>query len=59
MKINSRVLAEVFWWFGFVCALFGVVTEISGQQVYLSSYFYLEMAIVAFLGGILITLKEK
>lgn len=59
LKLTSRVLGESFWWFGLVLAIFGVVTEISGQQVYLSSYFYLELAIVSFLAGILLVLKEK
>jgi hypothetical protein len=59
LKLTYRVLAESLWWFGFICAIFGVVTEISGQQIYLSSYFYLEMAVVTFLGGILVVLKEK
>lgn len=59
LKLTYRVLAEVIWWFGFVCAVFGVVTELSGQQIYLSSYFYLEMAIVSFLMGIFVVLKEK
>ncbi|MFH1367267.1 MAG: hypothetical protein ABIH38_04785 [Patescibacteria group bacterium] len=59
MKFTNRILAEVLWWFGFVCAIFGVVTELSGQQIYLSSYFYLETAIVAFLAGILVVIKER
>jgi len=58
MKFTNKVLAESFWWFGVVCGIFGVVTEISGQQVYLSSYFYLEMAIVAFLAGIFVNLRK-
>ncbi|MFC1662738.1 hypothetical protein ACFL04_01055 [Patescibacteria group bacterium] len=33
-------------------AVFGVATEISDQQIYLSSYFYLTLAMVAFLAGI-------
>ena len=59
MKLNNRILAECFWWFAVVCGIFGVVTEISGQQVYLSSYFYLELAIVGFLGGIFVSLRDK
>lgn len=58
MKFNNKVLGESLWWFGIVCAVFGVVTEISGQQVYLSSYFYLEMAVVAFLAGIYVVHKR-
>ncbi|MFH0951896.1 MAG: hypothetical protein V1838_01770 [Patescibacteria group bacterium] len=51
-RLHKAILAKSYYWFGVVMALFGVVTEISGQQIYLSSYFYLELAIVAFLAGI-------
>jgi len=57
-KLNNKVLIECFWWFGLVCAFFGVITEISGQQIYLSSYFYLEVAVVAFLAGIFAKIKR-
>jgi len=58
MKLTNKVLGESFWWFGIICAIFGVVTEISGQQVYLSSYFYLELSIVGFLAGIFVALRR-
>lgn len=51
-KMSNAMLAQAFWWFGLVMAIFGVVTEISSQQLYLSSAFYLELAIVSFLAGL-------
>lgn len=51
-RLHRSVLAKSYYWFGVVMALFGVVTEISGQQIYLSSYFYLTLAMVTFLAGI-------
>jgi len=59
LKFTDALLGKIFWWFGIVVALFGVVTEISGQQVYLSSYFYLTLSMVSFLAGIYVVCEGK
>lgn len=51
-KFNNSLLSQVYYWFGLVMAVFGFFTEVSGQQLYLSSSFYLEMSIVSFLAAI-------
>lgn len=51
-RLTNPILAQAFWWFGLTMALFGVVTEMSAQQLYLSSAFYLELAVVSFLAGL-------
>ena len=58
IKFNNKLLAECLWWFGAICALFGISTEIAGEQIYLSSYFYLEVAVVAFLAGIFVYMRK-
>jgi len=55
MKLTSTVLAHAFYWFGIVMAVFAFFTEVSGQTTYLSSPFYMEMAIVAFLAAIAVS----
>lgn len=51
IKFTNSVLVRVYYWFGVVMAVFGFFTEISGQQIYLSSGFYQTMAIIAFLAA--------
>ncbi len=52
IKFTNKLLASVFYWFGLVMAVFAFFTEISEQQIYLSSNFYFEMSLVSFLAAI-------
>lgn len=52
IKFTNKLLASVFFWFGLVMAVFAFFTEISGQQIYLSSDFYFEMSLASFLAAI-------
>lgn len=51
-RFTGSVLAQALWWFGLTMAVFGVTTELSSQQLFLSSGFYLELAGVSFLAGL-------
>lgn len=59
MKMTGKTLATAFYWFGLVMGTFGFFTEISEQQLYLSSAFYLTMSIVAFLAAISVATIHK
>jgi hypothetical protein len=59
MRFTNKALVRVYYWFGVVTAAFGFFTEISGQQVYLSSGFYQTMAIIAFLASIALSRIDR
>ncbi|MBI4092466.1 MAG: hypothetical protein HY420_00920 [Candidatus Kerfeldbacteria bacterium] len=52
MKFNNKVMAQTFYWFGLVMGVFAFFTEISGQQIYLSSAFYFNMSVISLLAAI-------
>lgn len=58
MTFTNKLLAKAFWWFGLIVALFAVVTEVYGTNVYLSSDFYLQMGIFAMLSAIAVNHME-
>jgi hypothetical protein len=51
-KLDNHVLVHILYWFGLVMAAFGFFTEISQRIIYLSSDFYLQLAMVSFLPSI-------
>ncbi|MBI5405224.1 MAG: hypothetical protein HY976_03270 [Candidatus Kerfeldbacteria bacterium] len=59
MKFTNKLLASVFYWFGLVMAAFGFFTELSGQQIYLSSSFYFNMSVLGFLAAIAVATIER
>lgn len=59
MKFTNKTLATAYYWFGVIMAIFGFFTEISEQQLYLSSGFYLTMSIVAFLAAIAVSATHR
>lgn len=52
MTFNKKVLTKAFFWFGLVSALFGVVTEVFGTNIYLPSDFYLLLSIFGMTGAV-------
>lgn len=52
VKLNNALLVKAFFWFGVIMGVFGFFTETSGQQIYLSTGFYLELSIVSLLASI-------
>jgi len=59
VKFTNRLLASVFYWFGLIMAAFGFFTELSDQQVYLSSSFYFNMAVLGFLAAISVATIQR
>ena len=59
MKFTNKLLATVFYWFGLIMAAFGFFTELSNQQIYLSSSFYFNMAVLGFLAGIAVATIDR
>lgn len=52
MKNLHQIAAIALFWFGIIMAIFAFTTEISQQQIYLSSDFYFEMSLASFLASI-------
>ncbi|MBI3115665.1 MAG: hypothetical protein HYZ09_04220 [Candidatus Kerfeldbacteria bacterium] len=52
MSLSNKVLGKAFFWFGLVLALFAVVTEVYGTNIYLTSDFYLQLGIFGMLAAI-------
>lgn len=52
MDLNSHVLAEAFFWFAVTMAIFGIATQVSGQLIFASPFFYIELGIFGMLGAL-------
>lgn len=58
-KFTNRLLAQSFYWFGLVCGLFGVLTQMSGEPLFASPFFYLEVGMLSMLAGIFLAHQER
>jgi|GEM_PF-2589263 len=58
-KFTNQLLAKCFYWFGLICGLFGVLTQMSGEPLFASPFFYLELAMLSMLAGIFLAHQER
>ena len=59
VKFNNKMLAESFFWFGIMCTIFGIFSQYSERIWIVPAGFYLQIGVIAMLGGIFAVLKEK
>lgn len=55
MDLSNKVLSKAFFWFGLILGVFGVVTEVYGTNVILSSDFYLQLGAFGMLAAIAVS----
>ena len=53
------MLARAFLWFGLVCGLFAVLTQLSGKTFFASSFFYLQAGILGVLASIAVRMDKN
>ncbi|MFH0853464.1 MAG: hypothetical protein V1853_03590 [bacterium] len=58
-KLNNAVLAKSFYWFGLICGIFAVTTQMAERTIYASPFFYLELGILSILAGIAINTEKR
>ncbi|USN53809.1 MAG: hypothetical protein H6760_01405 [Candidatus Nomurabacteria bacterium] len=59
LQLNSSMLARAFLWFGLVCGLFAVLTQLSGKTFFASSFFYLQAGILGVLASIAVRMDKN
>jgi hypothetical protein len=57
INFTNATLSRCFFWFALVVGLFAVFTQMSGRITFASSYFYIQLGILAMLASL--TLKHE
>ncbi|MFH1088297.1 MAG: hypothetical protein V1719_00440 [Patescibacteria group bacterium] len=58
-KLNNTVLAKSFYWFGLICGIFAVTTQMAERTIFASPFFYLELGILSMLAGVVLTIEKR
>ncbi|MFH0828683.1 MAG: hypothetical protein V1907_00680 [Candidatus Kerfeldbacteria bacterium] len=59
IKLDNHMLIRSFYWFGLIMGSFGFFTEISQRIIYMSTDFYLKLAMVSLLAAISLSKIEE